>query len=121
MKPIAEPSVNHPHLSDSINSNIAQSEIDGGVWLKNLPSGRGLEVQTRNNLYCIRKLEDEAYTIRGNARFCPVDTPCSISGSTWGGSMLKVGFIGRGMHLEFSLDGHGTLTSSTIEDIREVE
>src|ERR1700736_4999636 len=31
--------VAHPHLSDSVNHNIIQSEIEGGVHLRDLPPG----------------------------------------------------------------------------------
>ena len=44
----------------------------------------------------------------------------TIAGSTWGGSMLKVRFIGRGMHLEFRHPGYPTpIVTSIIQEIRE--
>ncbi len=112
--------MNHQNLSDAINRNNAQSEIEGGVKLSDLPIGSTLEVQTSNTLYRIAKRQDGTLTIQGHARFCPMPTPVTISGSTWGGSMLKMGFIGRGMHMEFYVAGFGTLTSSTIQEVREV-
>jgi hypothetical protein len=36
----------HPNLSDEVNRNIAQSEIEGGVYLDNLSDGEVLEVET---------------------------------------------------------------------------
>ncbi len=46
----------------------------------------------------------------------------TIAGSTWGGSMLKVRFIGRGMHLEFRHPGYTTpIVTSLILEIRECE
>jgi hypothetical protein len=41
-----------------------------------------------------------------------------IQGSTWGGSMLKERFVGRGMHLEFVHPVHRTITTSRVLDIR---
>lgn len=119
----------HPNLSDEINRNIAKSEIDGGCFLFKmegskspeaiLPAGKTLLVQTKNTLYRIEKRGEEDYWISGHPRFCPEPIKASIHGSTWGGSMLKVGFVGRDMHLEFSTPEHGTVTTSRIQDVRE--
>jgi hypothetical protein len=39
---------------------------------------------------------------------------------TWGGSTLKVRFIGRGMHLEFHHPAYSTpIVTSPIQEIRE--
>jgi hypothetical protein len=44
----------------------------------------------------------------------------NVHGSTWGGSMLKVAFIGRGMHLEFRHPQHRVITTSRIVEVRQV-
>lgn len=109
----------HPNLTPEINAAIAQSEIEGGVFLKNVPVGKALLVQTRNTQYRLENREDGWY-ISGHARYCPEPIKAYIAGSTWGGSMLKIGFVGRGMHLEFSTDTHrGAIATSTIQDITE--
>ena len=38
----------HPNFSDVINRNIIQSEIEGGVHLRDLLPGTVLEVHTQN-------------------------------------------------------------------------
>ncbi len=43
----------HPGLSDEVNRNIAQSEIEGGVHLDGLSEGAFLEVETQHHLYTI--------------------------------------------------------------------
>ena len=43
----------HPNLSDEVNRNIAQSEIEAGVYLDNLSDGEVLEVETENRWYTI--------------------------------------------------------------------
>lgn len=107
------------NLSDDINSNIAQSEIDGGAWLNKLEVGKGLQVETKNTIYFIEK-RVEGFFIHGHNRICPTPVEASIPGSTWGGSMLKMGFIGRGMHMEFSVNGK-LYTTSTIQEVTEVD
>src|SRR5579872_2067819 len=131
--------MNHPDLSDDINSKITKSEIDGGVWLQMpeesasiahaeakakgnvLPVGKGLKVQTKNTLYFIERRGENEFWISGNQRLCPVPVHANIHGSTWGTSMLKMGYVGREMHLEFSLVGeYSTITTTPITEITEV-
>ena len=111
----------HPNLSNEINHNIAQSEIDGGAQLAKLEIGKLLHVQTRNTHYEIQRVSHTApeFCIQGYQHFCPVWMPASIAGSTWGGSMLKIGYVGIGMHLEFWIAEHGTITTTKIEKIWE--
>lgn len=121
-----KPRKNNPNLSDELNRNIAQSEIEGGVYLNNLKVGAILHVRTKNTLYVIEKVDD-GYMISGNPKYCPEPLLTYIQGSTWGGSMLKVGFVGRGMRLEFSDPRYGPryakgcVTTSEILEITEVQ
>ena len=113
-----EPYKPHPNLSKEINDAIAESELQGGVYLKDVPSGRKLIVQTMNTRYELERRGDEWF-IEGNQRFCATPTKCSIHGSTWGGSMIKIGFIGRGMHLEFSTNEYRNILTSEIQEVTE--
>jgi len=112
----------HPSLSDRVNHNIVQSEVEGGVYLENLPTHSALEIQTENRHYTVIHRGRGEVLIWGHPVYCPAPTPVSIAGSNWGGSMLKVGFIGRGMHLEFRHPEYRRpIVTSRICDIREVE
>jgi hypothetical protein len=111
--------MNHPNLSNEINSNIAKTEILGGLALSDLKAGGIVEVKTRNTTYRIEKRAD-GYYISGNARFCPTPIKANIHGSTWGGSMLKIDFIGYEMRLEFSTEDHVCITTTEIQGIREL-
>ncbi len=91
----------HPNLSAQINHNLVQSEIEGGVHLQQVPEGTVLIVRTRNHEYTVIHLGRGEALICGHPEFCPEPVSVRIAGSTWGGSMLKRRFIGRGMHLEF--------------------
>ena len=51
--PVSKLFMPHASLSDEVNRNIAQSEIEGGVYLDNLPDGEVLEVETENRWYTI--------------------------------------------------------------------
>jgi hypothetical protein len=108
----------HPHLSDSVNSNIIGSEIEGGLHLRDLLPGSTFSIQTQNRVYEIVVLGDETALICGHPEFCPDPTEVRIQGSTWGGSMLKTKFVGRGMHLEFEHPVYHTILTSRIIEIR---
>ena len=108
----------HPNLADDVNRNIIQSEIEGGVYLRDLPLGAVLAIETRNRFYTLVNLGNEAALISGHPDFCPDPVEVRIQGCSWGGSMLKAKFVGRGMHLEFEHPVHRTVITSTIVDIR---
>ena len=91
----------NPHLSDSINHNIVRSEVEGGVYLKDLPPESTIEIETQNRFYLLVCRGEGQFLISGHPKFCPEPTLVTISGSNWGGSMLKKAYVGRGMHLEF--------------------
>ncbi len=110
----------HPNLSDAINDNIVRSEIEGGANLNSLTSGTTLEVKTRHRHYRIEYRGDGEALISGHPHFCPQPILVRIAGSTWGGSMLWVRFIGRGMHLEFAHPIYGRVVTSAISDIHVV-
>jgi hypothetical protein len=108
----------HPSFSDEVNRNIIQSEIEGGVHLDDLSEGTVLEVETQHHWYTIVKCARGQALISGHPKFCPEPVPVRIEGSTWGGSMLKVRFIGRGMHLEFRHPTYLSIRTSRIVDVR---
>jgi len=108
----------HANLADGVNGNIVQSEVEGGVFLKNLPPGTVLRVQTQNHAYTILYQGWDRAMISGHPVFCPEPVPVTIHGSTWGGSMLKALFIGRGMHLEFGHPDYDPIRTSRILEVR---
>ena len=109
----------HPNLSDEVNRCIIQSEIEGGVYLDDMSEGAVLEVATENHEYIIVTGCDGAELISGHPQYCPDPVSVRIVGSTWGGSMLKVRFVGRGMRLEFQHPSYRTITTSPIVEIRK--
>lgn len=108
------------NLSERINHNIVQSEIEGGVYLYDLPKDSALEIKTENRCYVLVVRGRNEALISGHPDFCPRPVLVNVHGSTWGGSMLKVAFIGRGMHLEFRHPEHRVITTSRIVEVRQV-
>ena len=120
---VTEPNlfIPHPNLCDRINHNIIQSEIEGGVYLDDLPKGAALEVETLNRCYRVINRGGGQALISGHPKFCPHPVLVRIYGSNWGGSMLKVRFIGRGMHLEFRHPEFRTIVTSRVVDVRAMQ
>ena len=109
----------HQNLSDRVNGNIIRSEVEGGVYLRDLPRDTTLEVETQNRWYTIVVKQDGSALIWGHPDFCPEPVLVSIQGCNWGGSMLKTSYLGRGMHLEFRHPSYkGSIVTSRIVDIR---
>lgn len=107
----------NPNLSPEVNTAIRKSEEDGGIWWKDVEKGQRALVRTKSRTYVVEQREDGTY-ISGHPKYCPKPIRASIHGSTWGGSMLKIGWIGVGMRLEFSTVDHlGDITTTTVSDV----
>jgi hypothetical protein len=110
----------HPNLSDDVNRNVIGSEIEGGVFLDRLQPHSVLQIQTQHRCYTAVMLGGSQALISGHPEYCPEPTLVAIAGSTWGGSMLKRRFVGRGMHLEFCHPEYSTpIVTSRVQEIRE--
>ncbi len=109
----------HPCLDDRINRNFICSEIEGGVYLEDLPEGTELEIQTENRSYRLLCCGQGQVLISGHPEFCPEPVLVKFQGSTWGGSLMRSAFIGRGMQLEFRHPEHQTITTSPIVEIKD--
>ena len=115
----------HPGLSPEINRQIHQTLIEGGADLRLLPTGGTIEVQTRNTLYRIERVgndgETHPFLLSGHPRICPKPRRVAISGSSFGGGMLRMQFVGRAMNLEFSTEEGKPYVTSPIAEVREIQ
>ncbi len=120
MLSVAEMFEPHPNLSSQINGQIVESEVEGGVYLENLPIGARLEVTTANRTYIVQNLGDGQVMIEGHPKYCPQAVQVELHGSTWRHAMIKMHYIGRGMYLEFRHPEHGIMRTSKVLEIRDV-
>ena len=110
----------HPNLDARLNRAIVQSEIEGGVFLQDLPPSTVLEIETMHHVYRAVLLGGSDALLSGHPEFCPRPVQVAIAGSTWGGSMLKMQYVGRGMQLEFRHPEYDTpIVTSPIQEIRD--
>ena len=110
----------HPNLGDQVNRNIIRSEIEGGVHLHDLPPGAVLEIETMDWTCRLEYAGEYEGWVSGHSKFCPEPVRVYVAGSTWGGSMLKQYFIGRGMHLELLHPVLKRILTSPVIEIREL-
>lgn len=91
-----------------------------GIDVHRLKAGIMLLVLTRNTLYKITKRSDDQYavTVEGG-KFFKKPTHANFSGSTFGGSIMKIGWIGYGMCMEmYSLHHRKKYHTTPVEAAR---
>jgi hypothetical protein len=107
-------------FSDEVNAAYDKSTIEGGADLTKLKVGNKLVVQCLDCTLTIERREDGLY-ISGHDKFCPVPTKARIPGSNFGGSMLRMNFVGRGMYMEFHTDEYPKrIITSQVQEVTEV-
>jgi hypothetical protein len=107
-----------PSLIEEIQPNFDQPEIEEGVYLESPTSHEMIEIKTKHTTYLIENFGKGQVLISGHPEYCPHPVLVDVFGSTWGGTMLKPGFIGRDMHLEFFHPRYGVVQTSRIREIR---
>jgi len=112
-------------LKMTLTTQIRKTEEVEGIYLRDVSFGEALLVRTMNSRYSIVYLGYGMARLRGNARICEDSRLANILGSTWGGNMLWVGFIGIGMCLQFQFPGDSRIATTTpirsVVRLRKVE
>ena len=85
-----------------------------GIDLNDLEPFTMLMVRTCHSLYRIVVWRGTEVVLQGGRRF-PSTTVCRINGSGFGGSVLKLGWIGVGLRMEIAADGRRIVTSPVLE------
>jgi hypothetical protein len=81
-----------------------------GIHLRDVEPLTTIVVRTHNSCYRIIIAHDKTAIVRGGS-FFPDPTPARIDGSGFGGTLLKVGWIGVGLRMEIFADGRRIITS----------
>lgn len=97
-----------------------------GFNLSPLDPGTTLIVETERSVYRIEIVKGKEALITNESsekhRF-EETTPVNIHGSTWGGTMLKIDWIGKEMHIELSYkkgDETKVFISSPVKDVEMI-
>lgn len=87
-----------------------------GLHLASLSALTKLSVRTRNTNYQLTVVEpsDWKVLVKGG-RFFPQETLAFLCGSGYGGTLLKVAWIGLGMRCEISNENQRVVTSPVVD------
>ncbi len=94
---------------DGFATEVSQTD---GIGLADLDPITTLLVRTQNSLYQIVVVQprQKAVLVQGGP-FFPQPTHAVLSGSNFGGSLLKVAWVGIGLHMEFRAGDQWIITS----------
>lgn len=95
-------------------------EKNDGLYVSSLPASITLLIETQNSHYQLVILDPIRMSVRVSSYDSKVvREPFNgiINGSTFGGSMIKLGWIGVGMCLEIHMANGRTLTTSPTKKI----
>ena len=110
------------YFDSQIVKLIEQSEKDGGIWLKDVEPDQLIEVYTQKSIYRLALVDKVKHLVAVNSTGAHIDKPeiCILNGSTFGGSMIRLGWIGIGMNLEFHRRRkvRPILTTSAVKTIK---
>jgi len=87
-----------------------------GIDVSKLPQGTKLLVKTHYSLYVIEKLDYGNKVLVKGGKYFTKPKEVNFPGSTWGGSCIKVNWIGYGMRMEFQLPGLRKITTSGVKN-----
>jgi hypothetical protein len=108
--------------SGSILDRWSESTWDDGVRIDHLRDLQSLKVRTANSVYELRIISaSECMVLLRGGQFFPELAPVRFSGSTFGGSFIKMHSIHVGMCMEFHLGGLHIFTTSPVQWIGPVE
>lgn len=93
-----------------------------GVELSKLTLGTTLYVQTQQTLYMIVVMPNNLYMVSDEGKRFVSPKEIYINGSTWGGSMLRMNWVGIGMcvEMEHPDPSKQILTTSPVKTIKVV-
>ena len=111
----------HPRASTDAVAVPRRCTLDGfaeevsradGIGLADLDPITTLLVRTENSLYQITVVQPrQTDVLVQGGEFFPETTPARLSESSFGGSCLKMAWVGIGLRMEFHYDGGWIITS----------
>jgi len=97
-------------LDPKITSLNKEQEDNGGIVVSRLKPGTRIVVKTMYSTYEMTVIEGSKVWVKGGKYF-PEFVERYFVGSTWGGSCLKLHWIGQDMQMEFTNPPRGVRTS----------
>ena len=104
-----------------MNTLPRETELVAGVGVDDLPVGAVLDVETANTHYRIENRGEGQVLISGHPDICPAPVLVMFHGSMRGRALLKPGFIGPEMNMEFLHPTRGIVRTSKVQEVHQVE
>ena len=105
-------------LSKNIKDGIEHVEREGGLEIEKLPANTLISLSTQSGSEYQILITDPAkrkIIFKGTNPHFREPQEGTLMGSTFGGSTLKLGFLGNGLHLEiFVTESKKTMTTSPV-------
>ena len=110
------------HIDKKLQAQLNSKAEKGCVDTCKFEEGTKLYAETLNNVYEITFVDPTNGIVRvRNGTTYLEEVERRFNGCTWGGSCLKIGHIGKGMHMEFQkLDDGGTRTTTIVQSCKVV-
>jgi hypothetical protein len=101
----------------TIDGFAEASSSAAGLHVRDLAPLTTLVIQTRNTRYHVVVSQQSSVFVQGG-QFFPEPTAARLEGSSLGGSLLKIGWIGVGLCLELCAAGRRIVTSPVCSILR---
>jgi hypothetical protein len=93
-----------------------ESSDRNGLAIETLEAGVALVVKTRHSSYRLVVLDADRHLVLAEGGIFPEPTVVQLTGATFGGSALKLGWILVGLRVEFGLSTR-QITSSPVQSV----
>ena len=102
------------YLHPAINKALELQEEKGGIFVDKIEGDVKIEIKTYSGSTYVLTRRGGKYYLQGGM-YLPEEKEVHFNGSTFGGSMIRMKYIGYTMHLEvFVIEMNKPLTTSSI-------
>jgi hypothetical protein len=110
-------------LSTEIQQFIRRANASEGFKLEEVLADTLIQIRTRDHTYLMLVTEPASRTVVVKADHPQLQKPrvFYLQGSTGGGSVVRMGWVGKGLHLRMNFAEGGVLTTTPIESFEAVE
>jgi hypothetical protein len=101
----------------TLDSFVLEAGCAEGVAINSVEPGCVIRVKTRHSVYRLLVLDPAKrhVLVKGGTPF-PELTEARVEGATWGGSLIKAGWVGVGLRLEIC-DGRQRVLTSWVRSV----
>lgn len=101
-------------LDPLIQNLIDEQQELGGIDIYQLKAGTKLIVKTKNSIYKFTVTKEKGVLWAQGGKLLPHVQKVRLAGSTFGGSILKIGWIGYLMNMELWIDKKNYITTTPV-------